>query len=167
MTTLRKMLGLVESAVLAPVYRDADGEIRRVLIVRGPRGIHGDQIALPGGKREDEDADLLATALREADEEIGLDPRTVEVLTELPLVETMATGFRITPYLGRLLTTPTAWRPQEEEVAEVLDIRVRDLLQPEVHDEERWQLPGWPEPRPVAFYRIGPLLIWGVFFCFV
>ncbi|HEY3110169.1 MAG TPA: NUDIX domain-containing protein, partial [Chloroflexota bacterium] len=59
----------VEAAVLAPVYRDAEGRLRLVLILRGPRGVHGSQIALPGGRREPGDRDLLATALREAEEE--------------------------------------------------------------------------------------------------
>ena len=73
-TTLRTTLALVESAVLAPVYSRSAGSLRLVFIRRGPRGIHGGQIAFPGGRREPGDADLLATALREAHEEIGLDP---------------------------------------------------------------------------------------------
>ena len=101
MTTLRSTLTLVESAVLAPIYRDPQGRLRLVFIRRSPHGIHGGQIAFPGGRWEPHDADLLATALREAEEEVGLDPAMVEILTELPVIETMATGFRVTPFLGR------------------------------------------------------------------
>src|SRR5437773_8696014 len=90
MTTLRVTLALVDSAVLAPLYRDTDGRLRLVFIRRSPFGTHGGQIAFPGGRREPEDADLLTTALREADEEIGLDPHSVEILAALPVIETVA-----------------------------------------------------------------------------
>src|SRR3569833_2464540 len=98
MTTLRKMLGLVESAVLAPVYRDVDGEIRLVLIVRGPRGIHGDQIALPGGKREDEGAGLRAAARRGAGGGGGRGPRAGGGRAGRPRGGTGAAGGRSAPY---------------------------------------------------------------------
>src|SRR5919205_174493 len=98
-TTLRSTLSLVDSAVLAPVYRDPQGHLRLVFIRRSPHGIHGGQIAFPGGRREPSDANLLQTALREAEEEIGLEPQRVQVLAELPIVPTMATGFCIAPFL--------------------------------------------------------------------
>ena len=83
MTTLRATLALVDSAVLAPLYRDADGRLRLVFIRRSPFGVHGGQIAFPGGRREAEDPDLLTTALRESEEEIGLDRNLVEVPVDL------------------------------------------------------------------------------------
>lgn len=161
MTTLRSTLPLVDAAVLAPVYRDATGRLVLVLVVRGPRGIHGNQVALPGGRREPSDASFLDTALREAEEEIGLGHSGVEVLARLPIVETMATGYRIAPYLGRLTERPPAWRIQEEEIAGVLEVPIEDLARPEAHAEEVWQLPTWPRPYRVPFYRIGPYQVWG------
>jgi 8-oxo-dGTP pyrophosphatase MutT (NUDIX family) len=161
MTTLRATLSLVDSAVLAPLYRDPQGALRLVFIRRGPHGIHGGQIAFPGGRREPEDADLLATALREAHEEVGLDPASVEILTALPVIETMATGFRVAPFLGRLNGPPPTWRRQETEIEEILEVRLQDLIRPEAHAVEQWQLPGWPGPRPIPFYRIGPYKLWG------
>jgi 8-oxo-dGTP pyrophosphatase MutT (NUDIX family) len=152
---------LVDSAVLAPIYRDPRGDLRLVFIRRGPHGVHGGQLAFPGGRREPEDADLLATALREAEEEVGLDPTQVEVLTELPVVATVATGFRVAPFLGRLRGAPPAWRRQEDEIDEILDVRLDDLTRPEAHAVEMWQLPGWPEPREIPFYWIGPYKLWG------
>ena len=148
----------VEAAVLAPVYRDGDGRVRIVLVVRGPRGIHGGQIALPGGRREPEDADLRATALREAHEEVGLDPAGVEVLCALPVVNTATSGFTIAPFLGRLTGPPPAWRRQETEIAAVLEVPIDELAAPE---EEEWHFPTWPAPRRMPFYRLGEHKLWG------
>jgi 8-oxo-dGTP pyrophosphatase MutT (NUDIX family) len=161
MTTLRATLPLVDSAVLAPVYRDPQGRLGLVFIRRSPFGVHGGQIAFPGGRREPEDPDLLTTALREAEEEIGLDRRSVEVLTTLPVIETVATGFRVAPSLGRLNGPPPTWCRQETEIDEILEVPLEDLLDPEAHDVEFWQLPGWPAPREIPFYRIGPYKLWG------
>jgi 8-oxo-dGTP pyrophosphatase MutT (NUDIX family) len=151
----------VEAAVLAPVYRDAEARLRLVLILRGPRGVHGSQIALPGGRREPGDADLLATALREAEEEIGLDPASVEPLCPLPIVQTATTGYTIAPFLGRLRARPDVWRRQESEVAAVLDVPVEELARPDVHGEEVQHFPGWPEPRRMPYYQVGPYRLWG------
>jgi 8-oxo-dGTP pyrophosphatase MutT (NUDIX family) len=152
---------MVDSAVLAPLYRDPHDDLRLVFIRRGPHGLHGGQIAFPGGRREPEDSDLLSTALREAEEEVGLDPKQVEVLTDLPIIETVATGFRVAPFLGRLNGAPPTWRRQETEIDEILEVRLEDLLRPEMHAVEMWQLPGWPEPREIPFYWIGPHKLWG------
>jgi 8-oxo-dGTP pyrophosphatase MutT (NUDIX family) len=160
-TTLRATLSLVDSAVLAPVYRDPQARVRVVFIRRSPNGLHGGQIAFPGGRREPEDATLLDTALREAEEEIGLPPSQVEVLATLPVIETMATGFRIAPFLGRLAGPPPTWRRQETEIDEILEVPIDVLLAPETHGVEEWQLPGWAGPRPIPFYRLGPYKLWG------
>ena len=69
--------------MLAPVFRDREGELRIVLIVRTDRGHHGGQLAFPGGRVDADDESLVATALREAEEEIGLDPSVVEIVAEL------------------------------------------------------------------------------------
>jgi 8-oxo-dGTP pyrophosphatase MutT (NUDIX family) len=160
-TTLRTTLDLIDSAVLAPMYRDPDGDVRLVFIRRGPGGRHGGQIAFPGGRREPEDADLLATALREAEEEVGLDPGSVDVLAELPVVETRATGFLIAPFLGRLNGAPPTWRRQETEIDEILEVPIQALTDPKAQGVEYWQLPNWPEPRPIPFIRIGQYKLWG------
>jgi 8-oxo-dGTP pyrophosphatase MutT (NUDIX family) len=160
-TTLRAILPLVDSAVLAPIYRDSQDRLRLVFIRRGPSGPHGGQIAFPGGRREPEDPDLMTTALREAEEEIGLDPGSVDVLAALPVIQTTGTGFRVAPFLGRLNGPPPVWRRQETEVDEILEVPLDDLLDPQAHAVEQWQLPGWPESREIPFYRIGPYKLWG------
>jgi 8-oxo-dGTP pyrophosphatase MutT (NUDIX family) len=161
-TTLRATLALIDSAVLAPVYRDPEGQIRLVLVVKGPGGRHGGQVAFPGGRREPDDPDLLTTALREAEEEIGLRRTDVEVLSELPVIETTSTGFRVAPFLGRLKGPPPVWRRQETEIAEILEVPISRLADPALHGDEVWELPGWPGGRRVEFYCIGPHKLWGV-----
>lgn len=155
------MRGPVDAGVLAPVYRGADGRVRLVLVLRGPRGVHGSQIGLPGGRREPGDADLRATALREAHEEIGLSPADVELLADLPVVETVTTGFRIAPFLGRLRGPPPAWRRQEEEIAAVLEVPIDELIGPV---EEPFTFAGWPEPRAMPHYPLGEHRLWGATF---
>ncbi len=167
MTTLRAALALIESAVLAPLYRGSDGRPGLVFIRRSRFGRHGGQIAFPGGRREPEDPDLLTTALREAEEEIGLERRSVEILATLPIVDTVATGFRVAPFLGRLNGPPPVWRRQESEIDEILEVPLEDLTHPDAHAVESWQLPGWPEPRLIPYYRIGPHRLWGATYTIV
>ena len=157
-----------EAAVLVPVYRrraedaspDDRGDLRLVFIRRAEGGIHGGQIAFPGGKREPADASMRDTALRESREEIGLDG-DVEVLDRLPAIGTITSGFRVTPFLARI-EPPAAWRLDEREVAEVLDVRLADLEHPRAHGEEMKDFPTWRVPRLIPFYRVGPYKLWGL-----
>lgn len=112
-------MNLEDAAVLAPVFRDGEGVLRTLLVIRSDHGRHGNQLGFPGGKPEPDDADLLATALREAEEEVGLDPAVVDVLAALPPLETMATGFRVYAFLG-LIPADTSWRLDATEIAGVL-----------------------------------------------
>ena len=151
------------AAVLVPVFRDAEGRLRLVLLRRTEGGAHGGQIALPGGMCEPSDRSACDTALREAEEEIGLPPESVEVLAELPALETRTTGYRITPFLARV-TPPPAWRPDPEEVAEILEVGIDDLLRPEARGETIEHFPTWPAPLAVRYVRIGPHRLWGATF---
>src|SRR5262249_59516288 len=102
----RAMKELVDAAVLVPVFRDPAGDVRVVLILRAEGGVHGGQIAFPGGRSDPGDASPLETALREAEEEIGLTRDRVHVLDTLPVFETMSTGFRVAPFLARIQPPP-------------------------------------------------------------
>jgi 8-oxo-dGTP pyrophosphatase MutT (NUDIX family) len=117
-------------------------------VVRGPVGIHGGQTGLPGGKRESGDASLLATAMRETEEEIGLSGHELDVLAELDPVDTRTTGFRVHPFLARV-RRPAVWKPLSDEITAVLAPSVRTLADPSARGEELLSFPGWPEPRLV------------------
>lgn len=119
---------------------------------------HQGQICFPGGTRDAGDRDLLATALRETGEELGIAAEAVEVLGALDDFPTWASPFLITPYVGYLAELPEL-RPHRAEVAEVLLPPLADLLAPGVYREEIWPVLG--PTRPVAVYAWQGARIWG------
>ncbi len=119
---------------------------------------HKGQFSFPGGVVETFDASRVETALREAREEIGLDPEAIEVLGVLDDVPTATTGFVITPVVG-LCPTPPVLRPDGREIERVLEVPLRDLLAPAIYREELWERNG--EVRPIAFFIWGDDVIWG------
>ena len=147
-----------DAAVLVPLYRDSAGELRLVLIRRGEGGVHGGQLAFPGGKRDPGET-LLGTVLREVHEEIGLPGEAVDVIAELEPFETRTTGFRIHPFLARV-QRPKTWNVAAAEVAEVLEPPLA-AFGSESHAIEVWQLEGWPRPHTISFYRVGEHRLWG------
>jgi 8-oxo-dGTP pyrophosphatase MutT (NUDIX family) len=118
---------------------------------------HPGQIAFPGGKIDAGDADATAAALREAQEEIGLDPATVRLLAELPSHETV-TGYNVTPIIARIdrAFTPV---PEAGEVAEVFRVPLPLLMDPARYRVERRRWRGvWRRYYVVPY---GPYYIWG------
>ena len=149
---------LVSAAVLLPLVQKETGvEIlftRRAQTVRTHKG----QISFPGGVRDDADESLLFTALREADEEIGLRPEDVEILGSLKPVETITSGFLIHTFIG-LIPYPYPFQLNGREVAEILMVPI-DFLS----DPARWHRrcfdsnEGLREAHCVSY---GKHLIWG------
>lgn len=152
---------MIDSAVLIPVYRSQLGELHIVMILRNPGGVHGGQIAFPGGKHDPEDDTMLDTALREAREELGLVVPREDVLAELPMEQTRTTGYRVFPYLARI-TVPERWQIAEREIAEIVDVRLHDLTGPGAHDKMIDRFPTWQKAEQVSFYRIGAHRLWGL-----
>jgi 8-oxo-dGTP pyrophosphatase MutT (NUDIX family) len=118
---------------------------------------HSGQVSFPGGRAEPGDPTPEFTALREAQEEIGLPMERVEVLARLPEYLTR-TGFRVTPVVG-LLTPPFELVPDPREVDEVFEVPLAHLLDPTNHQRETRELQG----RIVAYYvvRYQSRTIWG------
>ena len=151
--------GSVPSAVLAPLV-EVDGEAH-VLFIKRPETMstHKGEIAFPGGKTDPAvDADILATALREAREEIGLDPGAVEIVARLGGVATAASRFTITPFVGFLARRPDLV-PNPGEVVRVLEVPLAELLDPALFHEERWD--GFQRDMSVYFFELADETIWG------
>jgi len=146
------------AAVLVAIY-ETGGEAQ-VILTKRPETMpsHRGEIAFPGGKRDPGDETLLAVALREAQEEIGLAPDLVEAAGELDSLSTVASQFTITPFVG-LLAAPPALVPDPREVEAVFAVPVSELLEPEAYREEIWQL--WGQWRPMAFFELPGETVWG------
>jgi 8-oxo-dGTP pyrophosphatase MutT (NUDIX family) len=127
---------------------------RRAQHLRSHRG----EVSFPGGGREPADADLLATALREAHEEVDLDPSSVEVIGELDHLATVMSRSFIVPYVGVLAECPDL-EPDPDEVEHILHVPLDELLLDEVYHEEWWGMPGFD--RPLYFFEVVGDTIWG------
>ena len=147
------------AAVLLPLYED-DGETRVVLIKRPETmSSHRGEIAFPGGTFEPGvDEDLRATALREAHEEVGLEPADVEIVARLDGIGTVATRFTITPFVG-FLAQPPVLTPSPSEVVRTLEVPLSDLLDPDAYREERWDT--HTADFDVHFYDVDDETVWG------
>ena len=146
--------GHKDAAVLVPLFRHPLTAVfteRRADLSR-----HAGEISFPGGRQDHPDEDLRSTALREAEEEIGLDPAGVELVGALPPVGTFVTGYRIFPFVG-LIEPGQAWRPQASEVAQVLEFPLADLIRG--HEMQRLLRKGVPIKTPT--YTVDGHLVWG------
>jgi 8-oxo-dGTP pyrophosphatase MutT (NUDIX family) len=152
-----------QAAVLVPLVARADG-LTVLLTQRGDRLTdHAGQVSFPGGRREPHDPDAIATALREAAEEVALPPGRVEVLGALPEYLT-GTGFRVTPVVG-LVHPPFSTSADGFEVAEIFEVPFAFLMDPSHHEVRvfRWEggerrFFAMPYPRP---HGAGDYFIWG------
>jgi len=118
--------GLISSAVLVPIYEKA-GEYY-VLFTRrtGRVEYHKGQISYPGGRKDEGDSDLLAAALREGFEEIGLRPEAVEILGELDDGITFSTNFVVSPFVA-LIPYPYDFEINREEVENLVEVPLAAL----------------------------------------
>jgi 8-oxo-dGTP pyrophosphatase MutT (NUDIX family) len=152
---------MIDAALVIPVYRSRDGELHIVMILRQPGGVHGGQVAFPGGKHDPEDETMLDTAIREVREELGLLIDRADVLAELPVVETRTTGYRVFPYLARI-QVPNRWQLAEREIAEIIDVKLSDLLGPDAPSKRIERFPTWQQPQQVSSYQVGSYRLWGL-----
>ena len=147
------------AAVLIPVTRiNADSESHIVLTVRSANlKSHPGQISLPGGTAEKQDTDEAATALRESHEEIGLNPRHVEVLG--PIGEmTMPSGYRVTPVVG-LIERDLEFVPCPIEVADIFQAPLDLVLDPDAYQHTYVKYEN--ENLAVLELNYGKYRIWG------
>lgn len=148
--------GRVTSAVLVPLYVQ-DGHLHAVFTRRREDlRRHPGEVSFPGGREDEEDADLKVTALREAQEEIGLRPEAVRLLGALQPTPTIATNYAVYPFVG-LIEPGHVWVPSDREVAEILELKLADLRAG--HGRRRLIRRGVPFRTDV--YVVDDHLIWG------
>src|SRR3954467_7886487 len=148
--------GRVDAAVLVPLYLDR-GALHAVFTKRhDDLSHHAGEISFPGGRQDFPEEDLRTTALREAHEEIGLDPSDVELVGALPPVGTFVTNYKIHPFVG-VIKPGHAWTPQPTEVDVILELSLPDLIAG--HEMKRLVRKGVPFKTPT--YTVGGNLIWG------
>jgi 8-oxo-dGTP pyrophosphatase MutT (NUDIX family) len=150
-------IGTTAAAVLIPVIAQAQG--LTVLFTQRTQHLksHSGQVSFPGGRAEPGDASAEFTALREAQEEIGLALERVEILGRLPEYHTR-TGFRVTPVIG-LIQPPLELTPDPREVESVFEVPLSFLLDPANRQRRTRELQG----RSVGFYvfEYQGHMIWG------
>jgi 8-oxo-dGTP pyrophosphatase MutT (NUDIX family) len=148
--------GRTDAAVLVPLYRSG-GKLHAVFTKRrDDLRRHPGEISFPGGRYDEGERDLLATALREAEEEIGLPADAVEVLGALQPTPTIATGYAVYPFVG-MIEPGRAWTPSAGEVADVLELSLGDLLA----GYARRRLVRRGLPIRTDTYLVDDHLIWG------
>jgi 8-oxo-dGTP pyrophosphatase MutT (NUDIX family) len=148
------------SAVLIPLYMD-DDEPMVVLTRRSPHmRSHTHEVSFPGGRHDEDDSDLVTTALREAEEEVRLDPASVEIVGELDRFVTGGSGSLVHPFVARLDGPPRDLVANPAEVEAILLVRLNELLLDEVWREERWSRDGGPH-FPVTFFELYGDTVWG------
>ena len=149
---------LVRAAVLVPLVLAREREQTRVVLTRRRSDLrsHAGEISFPGGREDPHDGDLSVTALREAEEEIGLPRTSVSLLGELPPTPTFATNYVIHPYVGAVIA-PEQWRASEGEVAAVLELSLGTIAR----GKTRTRLTRRGITFETDVYIVGEHLIWG------
>jgi 8-oxo-dGTP pyrophosphatase MutT (NUDIX family) len=159
-------LGASPAAVLVALFEE-EGETRVVLTVRSGRlRSHTGEVAFPGG-RLDEGEGVIEAALREANEEVGLDPALVKVVGQLSAMPTISSTSVMTPVVASLAARPSLVG-SPTEVERVFDVALSELVADGVFHEEWWSEPktavarGFPDGEfPVWFFEVAGETVWG------
>ena len=148
-----------KAAVLLGLF-DQEGEPTILFIRRSPTlRAHSGEIAFPGGGVDQTDSSPIMAALREAQEEIGLDPARVEVLGVLQPVFTVVSNYLVIPVVAFLPRGLGTLQLQASEVTEIILAPLHDLTNPGIFHTEEWMRGG--RKRTVYFYDYGSYRIWG------
>ena len=148
--------GRKDAAVLVPLY-ESGGELHAVFTKRrDDLRRHAGEISFPGGRQDEPDEDLRFTALREAEEEIGLATSEVELVGALPPTGTFVTDYKIHPFVG-VIEPGKVWELQPTEVEVVLEFSLPQLVRG--HAMKRLIKKGVPIRTPT--YTVNGNLIWG------
>ena len=146
-----------DAAVVAPVL-ERDGEHHLLFTKRADHlGDHPGQMSFPGGGTEPTDGTILDTALREANEEIGLEPAEADVVGQLDDIRTV-TEYAVTPFVARV--PDRAYDPDEREVAEIALLPLSGILDPDNYEYERRDHPYYGD-IVVHYFHVDGYTVWG------
>ncbi len=144
-----------QAAVLVPLYEDGNGATRLILTKRPmTMPTHAGHLAFPGGRPDDGDGGPVGTALREAQEEVGLDPSTVEILGFLPAIHTVEYSLMVVPVVGWIDGVPNL-RPSSREVDKVLEPAVEIFTH-----QDGWRFEMW-RTHKLWFFDLEGEVLWG------
>lgn len=146
-----------EAAVLVPVVTRDDGDHLLFTKRADHLGEHPGQMSFPGGGRETEDADLEATAKREAHEEIGLEPQEVDVRGRLDDIPTVS-NYAVRPFVASI--PDREYTPDEREVAEIAVLSLSDLTDLGNYESERRDHPYYGDIR-IHYFHVDGYTVWG------
>jgi 8-oxo-dGTP pyrophosphatase MutT (NUDIX family) len=142
------------AAVLVPIMLASEGARLRTGELRD----HAGQVSFPGGSPEPQDRSLLATALREAEEEVELEPDLVEIIGELEDMYIPPSKFLVRPFVG-LLREKAELALAPEEVEAIFSVSLEELMSPEAFKKAVWKREGRPHEVPI--FAVGGHEIWG------
>ncbi len=155
----RKELSPKMAAVMALFYPAADTTKLLLILRKTYPGVHSNQIGFPGGKVEPEDHDLLQTALRETEEEVGVRKDAITVVKSLSEVYIPPSNFLVQPYLG-LYEEPEPFVLQKEEVEALVEIPLLEFLD-EANEIEQQMKTSYSDKIIVPAFKLEGHTVWG------
>ena len=154
-----RMKNARKSAVMALFYPNAEGETNFVLILRKTySGVHSNQVGFPGGKSEPEDINYETTALRETEEEVGVDLNTIKVIREITATYIPPSNFLVQPFIGIVQETP-AFVAQPSEVETIIEVSLVDFLSEKAVIEKELTNSYMKKIQVPAFY-LNEYVVW-------
>ena len=149
-----------KAGVMALFYPDHNHRTHLLLILRKTyEGVHSNQVAFPGGKAEHEDVDLRQTALRETQEEVGVNTNDIQVIKALSTIYIPPSNFEVQPFIG-LYHDPKPFVLQEDEVENVLEVALTDFLDDALIFEQRLDT-SYGENISVPAFKLNGYTVWG------
>ena len=142
------------------LFHESEGDVRFPLIQRPTyEGTHSGQIALPGGKRANEDTDLFDTALREAGEEVGVDRSQVEIVGSLSKFYVVVSNYEVLPVIGKMKSKPN-FTPDKYEVESIINAQLSHLADPNYVKEKRMLVRGRVD-MICPYFDLEDKIVWG------
>ncbi|MBT2161702.1 NUDIX hydrolase [Zobellia laminariae] len=150
-----------KAAVMALFYPDEANLTRLLLILRKshPKDVHSNQIGFPGGQVEAEDINMMATALRETHEEVGVEPNSVKIIKSLTEIYIPPSNFDVHPFMG-LYNGAEPFLLQETEVEELVEVPLMDFMDDaNIFTEE--MTTSYASNVPVPAFKLNGYTVWG------